>query len=373
MNKKGNSRERMSKLLFIQYRLAGKVMNGGDQATKRNYDMLCKAHGEENVEVYLIHQENRSAWWEYVLGVLYMPFGFFFGLTPKRVEELKEKAKDYSCVFIDRSVFGILAKELKNGGYRGKIITHFHNVEKRYFNEKMSKRLPFRRILINCADKNDRWSCAYSDSVITLNERDKLELKELYQRETDFIIPVTLNDQLVKEPDKKVKTNKRVKCLSIGAYFAPNNEGILWFVKHVLPHVDVEYKIVGRGMAKLKEENPEVLRDIEVISDAPSLAPYFEEADVMILPIFSGSGMKVKTCESLMYGKNIIATDEALEGYAIEEGVSAWRCNTPEEFIDCINKFIAHPRPKWNENARQCYLDNYSEKAVEKVFKELLD
>ena len=31
----------MAKLLFIQYRRAAKVMNGGDQCTKRNYDMLC--------------------------------------------------------------------------------------------------------------------------------------------------------------------------------------------------------------------------------------------------------------------------------------------------------------------------------------------
>ena len=92
----------------------------------------------------------------------------------------------------------------------------------------------------------------------------------------------------------------------------------------------------------------------------------------MILPIFSGSGMKVKTCESLMYGKNILATDEALEGYAIEEGVSAWRCNTAEEFILRINDFSQHPHPRFNQAARNCYLENYSSTMVEKKYKELL-
>ena len=363
----------MSKLLFIQYRPFGAVMNGGDQGTKKNLDALCAVLGETNVDVFYLHDKaGRSSIGEYLKAAFYLPFGYFLGLTPKKVALIVRKAAEYDFVFIDRSLFGVIAKALKAADYKGKIFTSFQNVEVLYMDAKMPKHLPFRSVLIHCADKNDRWSCQCSDVVIALNERDKEELKERYQRETDFIIPVTLSDRLESEPDKEIQTNKRVKCLSIGAYFVPNNEGILWFVKNVLPRVKVEYKIVGKGMAKLKEENPEVLKDIEVVSDAPSLAPYFEEADVMVLPIFSGSGMKVKTCESLMYGKNIIGTDEAFEGYKIEDGVSAWRCNTADEYIACINEFVAHPRPKWNENARQCYLNNYSEKAVERMFKELL-
>ncbi len=39
--------------------------------------------------------------------------------------------------------------------------------------------------------------------------------------------------------------------------------------------------------------------------------------DYIISPIFVGGGMKVKTCEALMYGKNIIGTSESFEGYDI--------------------------------------------------------
>jgi len=35
----------------------------------------------------------------------------------------------------------------------------------------------------------------------------------------------------------------------------------------------------------------------------------------VILPIISGSGMKTKTAEALMYGKSIIGIKEAFEGY----------------------------------------------------------
>ncbi|MBO4250204.1 MAG: glycosyltransferase [Paludibacteraceae bacterium] len=363
----------MSKLLFIQYRPFGEVMNGGDQGTKKNLDALRAVLGEANVDVFYLHDKaGKSSPFEYLKGMFYLPFGYFLGLTPKKVEQIVRKAEAYDFVFIDRSLFGVIAKALKAAHYKGKILTSFQNVEVLYMDAKVPKHLPLRSVLIHCADQNDKWSCCCSDIVIALNERDKAKLKERYQREADVLIPVTLSDRLEMQPDKTAKTAQRVKCLSIGAYFGPNNEGILWFVQQVLPHVDVEYKIVGKGMAKLKDENSELLHDIEVISDAPSLTPYFEEADVMVLPIFAGSGMKVKTCESLMYGKNIIATDEALEGYAIEEGVSAWRCNAPEEFIACIKDFAANPRSRFNKAARQCFLDNYSNTAVEKKFKELL-
>lgn len=359
----------MSKLLFIQYRRAGKVMNGGDQCTKRNYDMLCEVFGAKNVEVYYIHQEeNKSPFYAYIIGAFYMPFGYFFGLNPKRIKQLVEKAMTYEYVFIDRSVFGVLAKALKEEGYKGKIITHFHNVEKSYFDDKMPKHLPFRNVLIRCADKNDAWACQYSDAIIVLNNRDAESLKSLYNATAQAIIPISLPDKAATIQDQGEKTCKRLRCLFLGSYFTPNNEGIIWFMRNVAPQVNVDIRIVGKGMSKLKSEQPDLLKDVEVISDAPDLTPYLLWADVMVLPIFSGSGMKVKTCESLMYGKNIIGTDEAFEGYQIRESISGWRCNNAEEFIRCINDFSMNPRPRYNVNARQLYCEKYSEKAVVALF-----
>ena len=350
-------------------------MNGGDQGTKKNLDALRRVLGEENVDVYYLHSNpGKSSLWDYIKGVCLFPWGYFLGLTPQKVEQIVLAAKKYDFVFIDRSLFGIIAKKLKAIAYKGRIITSFQNLEVLYMDAKLHKRLPFRNVLIRCADRNDRWSCDSSDTVIVLNERDKEELLKRYGRKADCMIPVTLKDKC--DPsimNTSERTSKRPACLFLGAYFLANNEGILWFMRNVYPHVNIEVKIVGRGMAKLKAEQPKLLSDIEVVSDAPDLLPYLQWADMMVLPIFSGSGMKVKTCESLMYGKNILGTNEAFEGYRIEEGLSGWRCNTAEEYIACINDFAAHPYPKWNKNARQCYIDYYSDKAVEKLFKGLLD
>ena len=362
----------MPKLLFIQYKPFGSVMNGGDQCTKRNYDMLCHVLGEKNIESLYIHDEDKKrAIKSYVEALVYMPFGYFFGLTPQRVRKIVKKANSFEYVFIDRSVFGIIAKQLRTEGYQGKIISNFHNFETAYFEAKIKKYTPFRHVLLSNVMRNDRYACQYSDSVIVLNQRDAELLKVHFDRKPDFIIPISLSDRFMYVPEDKSLTSVPPKCLFLGSYFPANTEGIIWFMHNVAPYVDLDIKIVGKGMDKLKTDYPELLQDIEVISNVPDLTPYFHWADIMVLPIFSGSGMKVKTCESLMFGKNIIGTDEAFEGYEIINGISAWRCNTAEHYISCIRDFIDNPRPQFNIEARNLYLSNYSEASVLSQFKNL--
>lgn len=359
------------KVLFVTYKKPPKIMEGGGQGAKKNYDMVCAEVGQDNVTCYYVHdEEKKKSLWQYLLGAFFMLFNYYFGLTPGRVKRIVRLAADFDVVFIDRTLFGILAKKLKQSGYKGKIVSYFHNVERIYFDAKVSSKIPLRGVLIHCADVNDRYSCEFSDVIVALNERDRGLIAEIYGRTADFLVPVALPDRLSVEPSDEM-TGTQPLCLFLGAYFGPNNEGILWFVKNVLPKVNIRMKIVGKGMAKLKEEN-ECLSDIEVYSDVPVLDPFINEADVMILPIFSGSGMKVKTCESLMYGKNIIATSEAFEGYDVDYDKVGGKCDTAEEFIRKLKDFEREPRRRFNEYSREMYLRKYSNDSIRGVYADIL-
>ena len=354
-------------ILFIRYKKSRNILEGGEQGSQKNYNVLSRIVGEDHVTTYYVHDETKKkSVADYAKGLFWFPFNYYFGLTPKRVKEIVRMAESFDVVFIDRSVFGIIAKKLKKAGYKGRVISFFHNVEVPYFEAKLGKK-PGRGIILRCVDNNDRYACHYSDKIITLNPRDDDEIFRRYGRHGDVMIPVAFKDKYQRDSYPTATTGKQPLCMFLGAYFPPNNEGILWFVQQVLPHVNIRMKVVGKGMAKLKEEAP-ALKDIEVVSDAPDLLPFFEEADIMILPIFKGSGMKVKTCESLMYGKNIIATDEAFVGYDVDYDKVGGKCNTAEEFIACIKDFEDNPRPRFNAYSRQMFLEKYTEEAVEAKF-----
>ncbi|MDR2868334.1 MAG: glycosyltransferase family 4 protein [Bacteroidales bacterium] len=362
----------MPKLLFIRYKKSKDILEGGEQGSQKNYNVLSRILGEDNISVIYVHDENkRKTAWSYLFGIFWFFRGYYFGLSTMKVEGIVAIAQDFDYVFIDRSVFGIIAKKLSLSGYKGQIICFFHNVEVPYFKAKIPKWAPWRPLVLRCVDKNDRYCCQYADKIIALNQRDEKELIKRYRRQADVLVPVAFKDKLLHEPDKQAMTGKILSCLFLGAYFKPNNEGVKWFLQQVYPYVNIKMTIVGKGMSKLKEELA-IPKEVEVHSNVPDLFPYFEEADVMIFPIFEGSGMKVKTCESLMYGKNIIATTEAFEGYELEYDKAGGLCNTREEFIAKIREFEENQRPRFNTYSRSQFLEKYSEEVVVAKFEEVL-
>lgn len=359
----------MKQLLFIRYRKPGTVDAGGEQGTNTNYNVLCQLLGEDNITVHYIHEKQsiiRTILCSFLILVNFLR-GYYYGLSPQKVNRIVDKANKYDYVFIDRSIFGVIAKALNKHQYKGKVITFFHNVESVYFAAKISKYAPWRKIVINCVTKNDQESCDYSDYIIALNQRDKKEIETRYQRTPDILSPVVLKDRYNLPEYPVGQTRKTPICLFLGTYFPMNVHGILWFVKNVLPNVNIQLQIVGKGMKAIL---PKVkgIDNIEVFSDIPDLKPYIENADFMLLPIFEGSGMKVKTCEALMYGKNIIGTDEAFEGYDLDYKEVGAQCNTKEEFIKAIDYFSKHQRSIFNTYSRKMFVNNYSEEERKKQF-----
>ncbi len=376
------------KILIIRYKKTLGVPEGGEQGSEKNLVVLQQIAGKENVDTYFIHDEaHRRTPLEYLQGILNMPFGYYFGLTPKRVREIVTMAQDYDVVFVDRSVFGIVAKRLKETGYRGHVVAFFHNVEAVYFAAKYSKFTfhlssftfhlnPLRWLVVSCADRNDRWSCRYADRTIALSHRDDDELFRRYHRRADVLIPVAFVDRMSTEhltlnTEHLTLTSVPPKCMFLGAYFPANVEGIEWFVRNVLPHVDIRMQIVGKGMEKLKDADW-MQSDIEILANVPDLDPLFLAADIMVLPIFKGSGMKVKTCESLMFGKNIIGTPEAWSGYELDYSKAGACCFTADEFIAAINDFCARPRPRFNTYSRQIFTSQYSADRMVDKFRSVL-
>ena len=141
-------------------------------------------------------------------------------------------------------------------------------------------------------------------------------------------------------------------------------------MQHVLPYVNAEFRVVGRDMDKLQAANP-CLRDVTVFSSVPSLEEHFLWADFMVLPIFSGSGMKVKTCESLMYGRNILGTSETFEGYHVDTDRVGRLCNTAQDYIEAITYYGEHPVKRYNSYARESFLQQYSQEVSQQVFRQV--
>ena len=166
----------MKKLLFIRYKKPGEILEGGEVLSKRTFDILGRLLGSENVHTLYINDGIKEKTpFDYVKGIINFFRFYFFGLTKSRVDEVLALSKDFDYIFIDRSVFGIIAKQLKLNGYQGKVICFFHNVEVLYFKAKISVWAPWRWLVLKCVDKNDEFCIQMKehnlDSFIEFLER----------------------------------------------------------------------------------------------------------------------------------------------------------------------------------------------------------
>ena len=224
--------------------------------------------------------------------------------------------KKIELVFLSSSRLGKLASLIKRNNPTIKIITFYHNIEKNYSTEEYRvnptlKNWYLKQVIIY----NEKLIIKHSDYNIVLNERDSKELYKIYNKKPDLILPTTFYDNYDENKKKECKIEtKEFRMLFVGSAFFANIEGLNWFIKNVFPYIhNCKLTIVGKGMDKCFKSKD----NIKVIGFVDDLSTFYYNTDIVISPIFSGSGMKTKTAEALMYGCPIIGTKEAFEGYNI--------------------------------------------------------
>lgn len=331
------------------------TMSGGGMATSRNYECLKNIFGEQNVDYINLPKNDTTTF----LGKIANNLSLFFKTQDYAsiMDCVAADINSYGLIFLDSSMLSFNIKLLRQKGYQGKIVVFFHNCE--YDLNKSSKMNKFTLMNFQRATyRNESLALRMADACVFINERDLERVKDLYQitPRLSFVCRMTMKDKFISEyTDKPQESHDLPVYTMLGSYFAPNVNGIKWFIKEVLPYVKIKLQIVGRNMGRLRNEID--CSNIEIYENVPDLTPYLLSADYMLFPIFEGSGMKVKTCEAMMYAKNIVGTPEAFSGYDVDYSKIGACCTTAEDFISAIN----HLRmPRFNNYSRKVYLDNYS-------------
>ncbi len=114
------------------------------------------------------------------------------------------------------------------------------------------------------------------------------------------------------------------KCFFLGSMdWMPNQEGVNWLMKEIWPKViakaeQAELFIAGRNFEKAAFDHKE--KGIKVIGEVKSADAYMSDKAIMIVPLLSGSGMRIKIIEAMSKGKVVITTKVGAEGITYENG-----------------------------------------------------
>jgi glycosyltransferase involved in cell wall biosynthesis len=194
------------------------------------------------------------------------------------------------------------------------------------------------------------------DGIVAITPVDARNFDRLSHSTNILAIPFGINLDLIhpfaEQPDNTI-------LFHIGAMnWFPNEEGIEWLIKEVWPDVkkrlpDLELHLAGRYMPDwLKNlKKPGITIDGEV----PDVWDYMRNYSIMVVPLFSGSGIRIKIVEGMAAGKAIITTTIGAEGINYENGHDLLIAKDKCSFVDAIVKLHNNSelRASLGKNARE--------------------
>ena len=146
----------------------------------------------------------------------------------------------------------------------------------------------------------------------------------------------------------KYEIEGKPKFYHIGSMnWMPNEEGIRWFIDEVLPKTvekvpNFVYHLAGRSMPEwlttLKNPN------IDVIGEVPDAKEFVAKHDVAIVPLLSGSGIRIKIIESMAMGKTVITTRVGAEGILYDEEVNLIIAENKAKMVEAIRSINENPQ-----------------------------
>lgn len=211
-----------------------------------------------------------------------------------------------------------------------------HPIKKKYLSFLASRLRQYEKNMVN-----------QFDAIVALTPEDKKLLIDEGCTIPVEIAPVGLNT-LRFDDVKPLEQAQHISVFHLGSMdWLPNIEAVNWFLKKVWPLIIaktdcIQLYLAGKNMAD--EFFRIQMKNVFVEGEIKDAKKFMSDKTVMIVPLLSGGGMRVKIVEGLAAGKVIVSTSIGAEGIACTHGENILIANTAEEFantiLSCLNNHL---------------------------------
>ncbi len=231
---------------------------------------------------------------------------------------------------------------------KAKIVLRAHNVEYKLWERatQLAKN-PFKKaylkFLFNRLKQYELNCLNTFDAIATITKKDELLFKSagFVKALETFPFGIDFKNSIAGSSKKE----EYPSVFHIGAMdWQPNIEGLNWFLNKVwdklhVKHPHLKLYLAGRNMSdELKQlHKPNVI----IVGEVENATAFIQSKGIMIVPLLSGSGMRVKIIEGLALGKTIVTTSIGVEGIDCENNINCIITDDPTDFANAISKCIS--------------------------------
>lgn len=228
-----------------------------------------------------------------------------------------------------------------------KVFLRAHNVEHTIWRRvAQSERNPFKRWYLKHLSLTlaayEREHLNDYDGVVSITENDAQQLREMGCRKPMLAIPFGIT------PETGTRVEEEPNSLfHIGSMdWMPNQEGVRWFLKQVWPKVHKRMPQLTLYLAGRKMPDDLMRLDMEgvrVLGEVPDAMYFIESKQINVVPLLSGSGIRVKIIEAMSVGKVVVTTSIGAEGIGCTDGRDVLIADTPEQYVEQLERCVNDP------------------------------
>ncbi|HPX34839.1 MAG TPA: glycosyltransferase family 4 protein [Bacteroidales bacterium] len=206
------------------------------------------------------------------------------------------------------------------------------------------------------------------DGIATITSKDASSFKNTGCEVPIISIPFGIDLEKIKEkPGIKAEFPS---LFHIGAMnWMPNIEGIKWFLDKVWPLIQPEFPnlkfyIAGRSMPSWLYQKQ--LPNVEIVGEVPDAFDFMYSKAIEIVPLFSGSGIRIKIIEGMAVAKAIISTTIGAEGINVTHEKNILLADDPIAFANAVKRCVNDEQfvLSLGTNARELIRNEHSNKQI---------
>lgn len=261
------------------------------------------------------------------------------------IRELKQT--DFDIIQFEGLLVSLYVNAVRKNS-KAKLIYRLHNVENQIWERlALQKTDPFKKSYLKMHAKRiknyELQQLNKFDAIAVFTGQDKSTLLEYGTKIPIGVLPLGINLDHYQPDFSKTEFPSLFFLGSLD--WLPNREGIEWFLenfKRDLTEGDlrVKFYVAGNDIPE-RFDDFEVMGKIFIQGEVDDALEFLNSKSIMIVPLLSGGGMRVKIVEGMAMQKCIISTTLGAEGINFVNGVNMLIANDQDEFYDAIKQCIA--------------------------------
>lgn len=174
-------------------------------------------------------------------------------------------------------------------------------------------------------------------------------------------------------PDSYVQPPGSGRILFLANFtYPPNVEGAFWLVHEVLAQLPPRYKITLAGACDTRVSRLAGPR-VRVTGAVAEVGPLYADADVVAVPLFTGSGSRIKVLEAFAHRRPVVSTPKGAEGIEADPGVHFLSATSAHEFATALEAASEQPAAGQRVSAAfHCVRERCSDEVVARIGAELI-